>query len=144
VNRILTVYLDTCCYSRLFDGKKSLTITAEAARIRYIIRNRRTSNYRIIGSLAVVTEISQNPKKNRKYIERLYNIVKSGEAQISAQSAKRAAELETIGLKPMDARHLAAAEAARADYLLTVDKDFLRICSKSNITAVKVINPIDF
>ncbi len=44
----------------------------------------------------------------------------------------------------MDSFHLAAAEAAHADYLLTVDKDFLKICSRSNFAKVKVINPLNF
>jgi len=44
----------------------------------------------------------------------------------------------------MDAAHLASAEAANTDYLLTVDKDFIKKCARTNITAVKVINPLDF
>jgi len=141
MNRKLIIYLDTCCYSRLFDGKTSPEVIAEAERIRHIIRSRKKSGYIIIGSFTVVTEIAQNPNKERWYIERLYNRIKSGAA---ATPAQRAAELEAKGLKTMDARHLAAAEAADADYLLTVDKEFLKKCSRPNFTTVKVINPINF
>jgi len=56
----------------------------------------------------------------------------------------RARKLMASGLDSWDAAHLAAAEAADADYLLTVDKDFLKVCSRSKITKVNVINPIDF
>jgi predicted nucleic acid-binding protein len=52
--------------------------------------------------------------------------------------------LESMGLKPMDARHLAAAEAAGADFLLTTDEKFIKRCAKNNLTAVKVIDPLDF
>ena len=52
--------------------------------------------------------------------------------------------MELMGLKAMDAAHLAAAEAAKADYLLTTDEKFMRKCQNRNITAVKVIDPIDF
>jgi len=145
MNRKLIIYLDTCCYSRLFDGKVSPEVIAEAGRIRHIIRNRFSGKYRIIGSFVVVTEIIQNPDtKERRIIERLYNRITSGEAPRTAQRRTRAAELETKGLKTMDARHLAAAEAAGADYLLTVDKEFLKKASKPNFTTVKVINPIYF
>jgi predicted nucleic acid-binding protein len=44
----------------------------------------------------------------------------------------------------MDARHLAAAEEVGADYLLTVDKTFLKVASRPNFTTVNVIKPIDF
>jgi len=37
MNRKLKIYFDTCIYSRIFDGKKSPTIVAEAARIRDIV-----------------------------------------------------------------------------------------------------------
>ncbi|MDR2592294.1 MAG: PIN domain-containing protein [Chitinispirillales bacterium] len=145
MNRKLIIYLDTCCYSRLFDGKTSPEVIAEAERVRYIMSNRFSGEYRIIGSFVVVTEIIQNPDaKERRIIERLYNRIISGEAPRTAQRRTRAAELETKGLKTMDARHLAAAEAAGADYLLTVDKDFLKKASKPKFTTVKVINPIYF
>jgi len=145
VNRKLIIYLDTCCYSRLFDGKTSPEVIAEAERIRHIIRNGFSGKYIIVGSNIVTTEIRKNPNvKERRETESLYNATIRGKAKASAQRRTRAAELELMGLKTMDAYHLAAAEAIRADYLLTVDKDFLRICSRSNITKVKVINPIDF
>jgi predicted nucleic acid-binding protein len=109
------------------------------------MRNRFFGKYIIVGSGVVIHEISQNPDdKERRITERLYNAVIRGKATASAQSAKRAAELETIGLKTMDARHLAAAESISADYLLTVDKYFLKKASKQNFTTVKVINPINF
>jgi len=44
----------------------------------------------------------------------------------------------------MDARHLATAEGAGADFLLTVDTDFIRKCNKLNLTIVGVINPTNF
>jgi predicted nucleic acid-binding protein len=55
----------------------------------------------------------------------------------------RARKLETSGLRKMDAAHLAAAEAAKADYLLTVDEKFINRCTNNNITKVKLIDPID-
>jgi len=146
MNRKLIIYFDTCCYySRLFDINDQISVINEAERIRYIIQNRFSGKYIIVGSDIVTTEIRQNPDiKERGITERLYNTVISDEATAHPQRATRAAELELKGLKAMDARHLAAAETAHADYLLTVDKDFLKKCSNANFTTVKVINPINF
>ncbi|MDR2591447.1 MAG: PIN domain-containing protein [Chitinispirillales bacterium] len=144
MNRKLIIYLDTCCYSRLFDVTDQIDVIEEAGRIRYVMRNSFYGKYRIIGSFAVVSEISQNPKKERRRIEKLYNLIKSGEAQVTTQCGVRAQELQSKGLKVMDSLHLAAAEEAGADYLLTVDKEFIKKCSRPNFTTVKVINPINF
>jgi predicted nucleic acid-binding protein len=145
MSRKLIIYFDTCCYCRLFDITDQIDVIQEVGRIRYVIRNRFSGKYIIVGSGVVTHEISQNPDvKERRIIERLYNTIIGDEAQMTAQSAKRAAELETKGLKPMDARHLAAAEAMGANYLLTTDKDFIKKCSQPNYTTVKVINPINF
>ena len=145
MNRILTIYLDTCCYSRLFDGKASPEVTAEAERIRHIMRNGFSGRYIIVGSDIVTTEIRKNPDvKERRETESLYNATIRGEAPALPQRTTRAKDLQLRGLKEMDALHLAAAEAMGADYLLTVDKEFLKKASRPNFTTVNVINPIDF
>ncbi len=56
----------------------------------------------------------------------------------------RAQKLESMGLGKMDAAHLAAAEAAEAEYLITTDEKFIRRCARNNLTAVNGIKPIDF
>jgi len=145
MNRKLIIYFDNCIYSRIFDGKKSPTITAEAARIRGIVRKGLSGKYIIIGGGIVTTEMGRNPDvKKRRAAERLYKRIVSGEVILSARGMARAKELQSKGLKTMDARHLASAEATKADYLLTVDKDFINKCSQPNFTTVKVINPINF
>ncbi len=145
MNRALIVYFDTCCYSRLFDVSDQISMIKEAERIRYIIRNGFSGKYTIGGSAIVMAEIRQNPDvKERRETERLYNATISGKAKASARRKTRAKELQRKGLKEMDALHLAAAESMSADYLLTVDKDFIKKASQPNFTTVKVINPIDF
>jgi len=145
MNRELIIYLDTCCYSRLFDVSDQIDMIKETGRIRYVIRNRFSGKYIIVGSGIVTHEISQNPdNKERRIIERLYNTIIRDEARMTEQSATRAQELQSKGLKVMDSLHLAAAEVIGADYLLTVDKEFLKKCSRPNFTTVNVINPINF
>jgi predicted nucleic acid-binding protein len=118
---------------------------AEAAKIRAIINNRFIDGYVLIGGFAVSIEIGNNPDNvTRMASKRLYDEVIIDEVKKSAQIIVRATELESMGLGPMDARHLAAAEEAGADYLVTVDTDFIKKCARPNITAVKVINPLDF
>ena len=145
MNRKLIIYLDNCCYGRRFDDKTNLNVKEEADRIRHIIRNRAKGRYAIIGSFAVKTEIGQiTDNKKRRAVESHYKKTVVGTVKPTAQIITRAVELELKGLRMMDSRHLAAAEAAGADYLLTTDMDFIKKCSNPNFTTVKVINPLNF
>ncbi len=142
---LIVIYLDNCCYSRLTDEDTRLNVIAEAAKIQTIIDNRFFGGYMIAGSRIVTIEMENNPNDAaREKSMRTYRSAVTGEVGITAQVIARAQGLESNGLRPMDARHLAAAEAIYADYLLTTDLDFIKKCSKPDFTTVKVINPIDF
>ncbi|HEY9706473.1 MAG TPA: hypothetical protein V6C58_28830 [Allocoleopsis sp.] len=54
---------------------------------------------------------------------------------------QRAKQLETKGIKPIDALHVASFESSKSDYFITCDKRLLNRCKILNI---KAINPIDF
>jgi predicted nucleic acid-binding protein len=139
------VCFDNCCNSRLFDDKTKPNIKPEADAIQRIINNRWRNGYVIIGSFAGYAEINKIPDdEKRRAAKQKYDESLDGWIKRTAQIMARARKLETYGLRKMDAAHLAAAEAADADYLLTVDKKFLKACSRQNFTKVKVINPIDF
>jgi predicted nucleic acid-binding protein len=51
--------------------------------------------------------------------------------------------LVTFGIRPLDALHLALAEAGNADYFCTCDDKLLRNAKRVKNLMVKVINPVD-
>ena len=55
---------------------------------------------------------------------------------------QRGEVIETLGIKPKDALHLASAEKANCDFFLTTDKGILK--KLSVLGAMKVMNPIQF
>jgi predicted nucleic acid-binding protein len=145
LSRWIIVYLDNCCYSRLTDKDASPDMAAEAAKIQTIIDNRFIGGYVIVGGFAVSIEMGNNRDDvKRTASKRLYDRIIIDEVDEDEQIIARATELESMKFGPMDARHLAAAEAVRADYLLTVDRDFITKSARPNITAMKVINPLFF
>jgi len=101
--------------------------------------------HRIIGSAVVLSELDdiRNAKK-RDAIEEFYFDTVDGNVELTEQGLARAMFLEAAGLGTTDALHLAAAEAAGVDVLLTTDVDFIRICKQKNLSDVKVINPLIF
>jgi len=145
MNRKWVVYFDNCCYCRLFDINAQGNVKAQTAKIRHIINNRIKSGYIIIGSPIVTAEIRKIRNVGKlKAVEKLYYGVIVDEVELSAQIITRAVSLNLMGFGKMDSFHLAAAEAAGADFLITTDEKFIRKCQNRNITAVKVIDPLDF
>jgi len=141
----IAVYPDTCFYGRPFDLPPTPKILAEVKAIDTILKKRGPGKLRIIGSAAISFEIEQiTDTAERKKIDAYYRKFITETAAPRAQTKKRVAALVAAGLGNMDATHLAIAEDAGADFLLTVDKAFIKKCNILNLTTVKVMNPLDF
>ena len=55
----------------------------------------------------------------------------------------RATEIMKVGVKPLDALHIALAESGNADYFCTCDDKLLRNAKKVKDLTVKIANPVD-
>lgn len=90
-------------------------------------------------------ENSCNPFVERK--ERVSSFLEIAAKVVKASEAvrKRAIFLESLGIAPIDALHVACAEAGGADYFMTCDDDLVRI-AKKNQDQLKVVvhNPLAF
>jgi len=141
----MKIYLDTCCYGRPYDDQTQAKVAAETLAVMTAIDTCRIAGYVIIGSVAVTSEVGliRNAEK-RGVIDGFYYSTISGNVPLVMSDFVRAQALEAEGLGDMDALHLAAAEAAGVDVLLTTDVDFLRICANKNLSRVRVINPLTF
>ena len=138
----MRVYLDNCCYNRPFDDQDQLTIRLETVTKLAVQLMMAFGKVQYVWSKALDYEISFNPFAKRKssilwwkdeaavYVEMTPDIIQRGEV------------IETLGIKPKDALHLASAEKANCDIFLTTDKGILK--KLSVLGAMKVMNPIQF
>jgi predicted nucleic acid-binding protein len=141
----MKLYVDICCYNRPQDDQSDERIEAETYAILKIIGMRHINDYIIVGSPIVDMEIQQNPKpKERDTATKLYRSAIDEYIIPSTTDFDRAKTFIKNGLGVMDSYHLAAAEAADADILITVDKDFERISTNKKLSRVIVINPLKF
>lgn len=62
---------------------------------------------------------------------------------LSNETKSRAAQLVKSGLKPLDALHLASAEAGQVDYFCTCDDQLLRRAKRVEDLKVTIISPFD-
>jgi len=142
----MKIYIDTCCYCRPFDAARQSQrrVDVEAVVIENVVDLCKTAAFAVIGSPAVETEI----KKIRDDVKRgnvlsFYNTAVSDEVYFTANVLDRARVLTESGIGKFDAYHVALAEAAGADYLLTADIRLEEAASALNLT-VKVVNPLTF
>ena len=129
----MRVYLDCCCYNRLFDSLEQPRVKLEAEAVHQIL----ASTHHVISSGVLNEEVAQTPDPGRR-LRLAARLARAGETvAISEAVTLRGAELQRLGFKSVDALHLAAAEAGGADWLLTTDDRFLN-CARRNAGAVKV------
>jgi predicted nucleic acid-binding protein len=99
--------------------------------------------WQLIRSTALEAEIDRTPDPNRK--QRVQDSLAIAQIQLFVTESilKRAHELSFLNFKSFDALHVACAEAANADILLTTDDRLIRKASQHQTTlSVRVANPI--
>jgi predicted nucleic acid-binding protein len=63
--------------------------------------------------------------------------------KVSRQAVRRAEELESHGLRGLDAIHIACAESGGADLLITTDDRMLRSSRRAGVLRVRVVAPFE-
>jgi len=141
----MKVYLDAYCLNRLTDDQKQLRIRGEAEAVERIFRQMRDGAVRWVSSEALADEIDRNPHVERKLENAALLTLASEIVEVNARIAGRARDLQSAGYGAFDALHLACAEAARVDVLLTTDDEFVRRALREvGSPRVAVRNPLSW
>lgn len=141
----MKIYLDACCINRLTDDQSQERIRREAAAVELILKRVRRGSIQWVSSDALIDEINRNPNVERRLENAALLVHASQIVELNAEIADRAASLEKIGYGPYDALHLACAESARVDVLLTTDDAFIRRASRGEGSPlVTVKNPLSW
>jgi len=137
------IYLDLCAIQRPLDTPNQIRIALEAEAVLGIIAFCDRGQAELLSSEALVYEDEQSLWPIRRehtlaVLAKAKDVVK-----VSAKEKKRAAGLSKYGIKPLDALHIALAEAGNANYFCTCDDKLLRTSKRVKDLAVKVVNPVD-
>jgi len=96
-----------------------------------------------VGSEVLAFEVDQNPHPVRK----IYALRVLANAKVfvrtDARVEDRARSLSAIGIKPVDALHLASAIEAKADYFCTCDDRFLKRARAADTVQTRVVSPLE-
>ena len=140
----MQIYLDMCSIQRPLDTKTQLRIAVEAEAILGIIALCEAGQIDLMASDALVFETEQHPHPVRKR----HALEVLAKATVFVQTDRRVEEraraFHALGLKPLDALHLASAVEAQADYFCTCDDRLLRRAQTADTLQTKVVSPLEF
>lgn len=141
---MLKLYLDNCCYNRPFDDLKQEKICLEATAVEDILKLAINQKLLLYKSIAIDFELSRISDGNKKrQVEDLYDAMNLIDIPYNDTIKIRATELRKYNIKDMDALHIAFAESANVDYMVTTDRLLLNAAKRADLM-VKVINPVEF
>ena len=143
--RIPSIYLDACALIRLFDDRSQARVRAESYDVEEFFTLVFQGTVRWMISEVLEAEILNNPNSDTR-VEVLELLAASTERIILTNAAfQRAEDLEKLGYGAFDALHLACAEQAQVDGLLTTDDRFIRRVQRGlGNSAIKVENPVNW
>lgn len=139
----MRIYFDTCCLCRPFDDQSLDRNHLEAEAILTILRHVHRGEWELIGSNVIDLELSQIASQEKKELVQGFLALQTEHAKVGVIEQNRAAELQGIGFRPLDALHIATAESAHCDVFLTTDDVILRKAGKLNFNLkLRVENPL--
>ncbi len=120
---IRRVYLDTCAWCRPFDNPSNSRILQESDAVAEILRKVDAEEFEIIGSSALLAEISMiTPKIKEETVLSLVRRVASSFPDVTDDIEKLASILmKTCAIDAMDALHVAVAIENKAELFITTD-----------------------
>lgn len=140
----MKIYLDSCCYNRLFDDRSNIRNYLEREAVLIILQKAFDGEIEIAGSDILEIELSKikNDEK-RNDVEGVYNALITNTIRTTSEIEMRAVQIrEKSNIKAFDSLHLACAET-EADILLTTDIKFLKGCQRIK-SGISVKNPVEF
>jgi len=137
------VYLDVCAIQRPLDTPNQVRVALEAEAVLGILSLCDAGQIELISSEALLYETEQNPLSIRR--EHGYSVLAKAKATINVTASvkERASQFLQHSIKPLDALHLALAEASKADYFCTCDDQLTRKARHIRDLQVKVVSPLD-
>ncbi|MCL1878539.1 MAG: hypothetical protein FWF80_06750 [Defluviitaleaceae bacterium] len=136
----MKVYLDNCCFNRPFDDQASLVVSMETEAKLHVQDLIRQDELKLCWSFVLDYENGMNPFDEVRNRITAWKTLACDDCSLSNEISSKAAQLMSLGLRQMDASHIACAIYLGADYFLTTDKKVLN----KRISEIPVINPIDF
>ncbi|GAB4548152.1 MAG: PIN domain-containing protein [Anaerolineae bacterium] len=139
----MKVYLDMCTIQRPLDTPNQVRILLEAEAVLGLLSLCEAGMIELVSSDALIYENEQNPLPIRREYGYAVLVQTRETIHVTPAVKERADQFLQYGIKPLDALHLALAEAGGVDYFCTCDDRLRRQAQRIEDLAVKVVSPIE-
>jgi predicted nucleic acid-binding protein len=137
----VTLYLDNSLLNRPFDNPSIMMNKLEGEILLLIIQLAEKGNIQFVHSAVIAYENSVNPFPERKaFVEEVMKLAASYQNIDHAVYERAAAIIHKCNIKPLDALHIATAEAAQVDLFITCDYNL----PKRYQDGLRTVTPIEF
>ena len=139
----MRLYLDLNCFNRPFDDQSQARIVQETAAVFSILQRIVDGVDHLMWSVILDFENAQHPLADRRVEIARWAQRAMVHMAVTSDVAARAHAFTAAGFRPLDAAHLACAEAAACDRFLTCDDQMLRAARRVRV-GVQVQNPVPY
>lgn len=143
MNNSYYIYLDVCCLNRPFDDWSEDRNRLEGEAVIKILKLIKSGEYKLVSSEVIEAELRK--MTNLDKLVKIRELLRLVDYQIKLNESinKRSEELEKLGFSLYDSFHVACAESAKIDILLTTDDRLLKKAIKyRQILQVNLDNPV--
>ncbi len=137
----MRIYLDTSVLNRPLDDQSQVKIFLETQAFLLILTLIESQEIALVSSSVLDYENSRNSHLERANAVNLWLSLPKTYQKLTPEIRLRAKALEEMGVKSLDALHIASAEASGSDYFLTCDKRLINGCQALDLP---VLNPTYF
>ncbi|MCB1089688.1 MAG: PIN domain-containing protein [Verrucomicrobiae bacterium] len=138
----MRLYLDNCCFNRPFDDQSQMRVRLETEAKLAIQNEVRDGLVELAWSYLLDFENSANPSEERRESIARWRRLAATDTAESEVILDLARAIHQVGLKELDALHIAAAISLGCDIFLTTDDGILK--RRKKISGIRILNPIDY
>ena len=139
---MIKLYLDLCCFNRPFEDQSQLIIRLQTEAKLAIQEDIQNGLCSLVWSAILDLENSANPDPQRREAIAAWFTMAAIDIEATSAVEQKAESVGKIGLKAMDALHVASALEGKADFFLTTDRTIVRKLKSDH--RIRVMDPIDF
>ena len=139
----MLIYLDMCSIQRPMDDHAQERVRLEAEAVLGILVRCDAGEAELLDSDALRFEAERNPYPIRRTFVEEALARASQFVGVTALIQQRARGYIEIGMKPLDALHLASAVEARAAYFCTCDDRLLRRAKAADTGPTRPVSPLE-
>jgi predicted nucleic acid-binding protein len=140
----MRLYLDMCCFKRPFDDQRDERIRREAEAVAVLVARAERGDFDLVRSPALLVEHDRNPREDRRIAAALWIDGAAVDVPLSPAVEARAREFNELGFAPMDALHVAFAEASGAARFVTCNDRLVFLGARHREQLkLPIVNPVD-